>query len=119
MLIKLIIVFVALQHLAFFVLESYLWTHPIGLKVFRQSLDLANISKPLAINQGLYNSFIAAGLVWSLVTSNDQVREHFQIFFLICVILAGLVGGLTVNYRITLIQALPALFALALILKFS
>ncbi len=113
---KFLIGFVALQHIAFFVLESFLWTHPLGLKIFRQSLQAAEISKNLAANQGLYNGFLAAGLLWSLVSSHEIIRIQAAIFFLSCVVVAGVVGGMTVSERITFIQSLPALIALALII---
>lgn len=115
MIANILIIFVALQHFAFFVLEAFLWTHPIGLKVFRQSLEVAELSKNLAANQGLYNGFLAAGLVWSLLSSQEVIRHQAAIFFLSCVVVAGIVGGLTVSFRITLIQSLPALIALAVI----
>lgn len=116
MITEILIGFVALQHFAFFVLESFLWTHPMGLKVFRQSTEVAKISKNLAANQGLYNAFLAAGLVWSLVSSNEIIRHDTAVFFLSCVVIAGIVGGMTVSFRILLIQSAPALIALALML---
>ena len=115
MLVKILISFVALQHFAFLVLESFLWTHPIGLKVFRQTLEVATLSKNLAANQGLYNGFLALGLLWSLTSSNEVVRFQTSLFFLSCVVAAGIVGGFTVSYRITLIQSLPALITLVLV----
>jgi putative membrane protein len=115
MITKILIGFVALQHIAFFVLESFLWTHPVGLKVFRQTLEVAHLSKNLAANQGLYNAFLAAGLFWSLVSPHAIVRHQAAIFFLGCVVIAGIVGGMTVSLRITLIQSVPALIALALV----
>lgn len=116
MLAKILVSLVALQHLGFLVLESFLWTHPIGLKVFRQSLEVAVLSKNLAANQGLYNGFLALGLLWSLFSSHEIIRFQTALFFLSCVVVAGIVGGVTVSYRITLIQSLPALVALVLIL---
>ncbi len=116
MLVKIFTAFVALQHIAFFVLEAFLWTHPVGLKIFRQSLEVAQLSKNLAANQGLYNLFLAAGLLWSLLSTDENIRFQTSIFFLSCVIVAGIVGGLTVSFRITFIQSVPALIALALIL---
>lgn len=100
-----LIVVVALLHLYFMVLEMFLWTRPLGLKVFRQSLEKAEQSKVLAANQGLYNGFLAAGLIWSLVCT----RQDVALFFLACVVIAGVYGAATVNRKIFFIQALPAL----------
>jgi putative membrane protein len=96
--------FVAVQHVAFLVLEMFLWEHDIGRKVFRQSKENAAISAPLAKNQGLYNGFLAAGLVWGLVRGDVAAVQ----FFLGCVIVAGLFGGATVSPRIIAVQAVPA-----------
>ncbi|MBS1983363.1 MAG: DUF1304 domain-containing protein [Bdellovibrionales bacterium] len=102
----------ALEHAWFLVLEMFLWTKPIGLKVFRQSAEQARASAVLAANQGLYNGFLAAGLAWSLWAPADLARS-LQIFFLGCVSVAGVFGACTVSRRIFWIQALPALVALA------
>lgn len=102
--------FVALQHLGFMILEMVLWTHPIGLKVFKQSAEAAEQSKVLAANQGLYNGFLAAGLVWALL-SKDQARPRLR-FFLICVVVAGIFGGATASPMIAAVQGAPAALAL-------
>ena len=102
-----LVVLVALLHLYFLVLEMFLWTRPLGLKVFRQSLEKAEQSRVLAANQGLYNGFLAAGLLYGLATASRE----FLLFFLACVVVAGVYGAATVNRRIFFIQALPALFA--------
>jgi putative membrane protein len=105
---------VALLHLWFLVLEMFLWTKPLGLKTFRLTPEFAAASKSLAANQGLYNGFLAAGLAWGLflgVTGNP-----IKIFFLGCVIAAGVYGALTVNRKILWVQGLPATIALALVL---
>ena len=102
--------FVALQHLGFMILEMALWTHPIGLKVFKQSAEAAEQSKVLAANQGLYNGFLAAGLVWALC-SKDQALPRLR-FFLICVVIAGLFGGATASPMIAAVQGAPAALAL-------
>lgn len=102
---------VALQHVAFFVLESFLWTTPVGLKVFRQRLETAQLSAALAKNQGVYNAFLAAGLVVGLLSAGD-VRLVMLTFVLACVVVAGVVGGATVSWRITLVQSVPAAAAL-------
>jgi putative membrane protein len=104
---------VALLHVYFLVLEMFLWTTPTGRRVFRTTPEFANASKALAANQGLYNGFLAAGLVWGLAQGGDGF--HLKIFFLTCVIVAGLYGAWTVSRRILYVQALPALVALVLL----
>ncbi|GAA5078211.1 DUF1304 domain-containing protein [Lysobacter panacisoli] len=104
----LLIAVVALLHLGFLVLEMFLWTRPFGRKVFRLSPEKAEATKVLAANQGLYNGFLAAGLIWSLCSQRADVAS----FFLACVVVAGAYGAATVNRRIFFIQALPALVAL-------
>lgn len=107
-----LIVLVALLHLYFLVLEMFLWTRPMGLKVFRQSAEKAEQSKVLAANQGLYNGFLAAGLVYGVIAGSRE----FELFFLGCVIAAGLYGAATVNRRIFFVQSVPALLAMAAVL---
>ncbi len=107
-----LIVLVALLHLYFLVLEMFLWTKPLGLKVFAQSREKAEQSKVLAANQGLYNGFLAAGLLWALATAQQPVA----LFFLGCVVVAGVYGAMTVNRKIFFVQALPALAAIAALL---
>jgi putative membrane protein len=104
---------VALLHVYFLVLEMFLWTTPTGRRVFRTTPEFAQASKVLAANQGLYNGFLAAGLAWGLAAGADGF--HIQLFFLSCVIVAGLYGAWTVNRRILYVQALPALAALVLL----
>jgi putative membrane protein len=103
--------FVALLHVWFLVLEMFLWTKPIGRRTFGLTPEFAAASKTLAANQGLYNGFLAAGLVFGLASGDF----HVKIFFLACVVAAGLYGGWTVNRKIVLVQALPALIALVLL----
>lgn len=105
---------VALLHLAFLVLEMFLWDKPFGRRVFRLTPEFAAASKSLAANQGLYNGFLAAGLIWGL--SLGAAGQAIQVFFLGCVIVAGIFGAVTVNVRILWVQALPGLAALALVL---
>jgi putative membrane protein len=105
---------VALLHLGFLVLEMFLWDKPIGRRTFRLTPEFAAASKALAANQGLYNGFLAAGLVWGLTLG--AAGAPVKIFFLGCVIVAGAFGAATVNLRILWIQALPAAVALALLL---
>lgn len=99
---------VALFHLGFLALEMFFWDHPFGRKRFGMTPEYSKASASLAANQGLYNGFLAAGLVWGLITSNTPV----QIFFLICVVIAGVYGGLTTRRTILYIQALPGILAL-------
>ena len=109
---------IALLHFYFLILEMFLWTTPRGLKVFRQSLDQAKASATLAGNQGLYNGFLAAGLIWGLVHPEKGIGEQIQTFFLICVLVAGFYGAYTVGRKILFFQAIPAAVALA-ILQFT
>jgi len=102
---------VALEHVSFLVLEMFLWTKPIGQRTFRQSQEQAKASAALAANQGLYNGFLAAGLVWGLVAGSFPVKA----FFLACVVMAGVFGAATVSRRILVVQALPAAVALILL----
>ena len=106
---QLLTALVALLHAYFLVLEMFLWTKPLGLKVFAQSLEKAEQSKVLAANQGLYNGFLAAGLVYGLATGSRE----FCLFFLVCVAVAGVYGAATVSRKILFVQALPALLAIA------
>jgi putative membrane protein len=104
---------VALLHVYFLVIEMFLWTTPYGRRVFRLTPEFANASKALAANQGLYNGFLAAGLVWGLAEGGEGF--HVKIFFLTCVIVAGLYGAWTVSRKILYVQALPAIAALLLL----
>jgi len=108
------VVFVALLHVAFLVLEMFLWTRPIGQRVFGLPREVMAASAPLAANQGLYNGFLAAGLVWGL--SLGAGGFGIKVFFLACVIVAGIFGAATAKRSILWLQALPG--ALALILVF-
>jgi len=107
-----VIALVALLHLYFLVLEMFLWDKPAGLRAFGHDAETAAASKVLAANQGLYNGFLAAGLIWglSLGTAGTQI----QVFFLLCVLVAGVYGALTASRKILFVQALPALIALIL-----
>ena len=110
-----LVVLVALEHLYFLYLEMFLWTKPKGLKIFGNSAQKAEDSKVLAANQGLYNGFLSAGLFWGLAYPG-ATGMHIQMFFLACVIIAGIYGGMTVKPRIMYLQAGPALLALLAIL---
>src|SRR5581483_1335988 len=103
--------FVALQHVLFMVIEMFFWRRPLGLKMFKMTQEVADSSAPLAMNQGLYNGFLAAGLVWGLVEQSAPILT----FFCACVIVAGVFGGLTAKGSIVLVQGLPAAIALALV----
>jgi putative membrane protein len=109
--VNIITAIVAIFHVGFLVLEMFLWDKPAGRKVFRTTAEVASQSKTLAANQGLYNGFLAAGLIWGLF-AGDAVK----IFFLSCVIIAGIFGAYTVSKRVFFIQALPAMVGLVLLL---
>ncbi|MBL4790871.1 MAG: DUF1304 domain-containing protein [Kordiimonadaceae bacterium] len=104
--------FVALSHFGFMALEMFFWNHPTGQKIFNITPEFAAASEALAANQGLYNGFLAAGLVWGMLSKKTDVVK----FFLMCVIVAGFFGGYTVSLSIIKSQALPALIALALVI---
>jgi putative membrane protein len=104
---------VALLHVYFLVLEMFLWQTPYGMKVFGTTPEVAASSAVLAANQGLYNGFLAAGLLWGLGVYGVVAGRPILTFFLVCVVVAGLYGGATANARIVFVQALPAALALA------
>lgn len=102
---------VGILHVGFLILESFLWTTPTGKKIFHMTDQAAEATKVLAMNQGLYNGFLAAGLFWGAYTGDVKIST----FFLVCVIVAGIVGALTASKTIIFVQALPAVIALALL----
>ncbi len=104
--------FVALLHLWFLGLEMFLWTKPYGRRVFGLTEEKAQLTKSLAANQGLYNGFLAAGLFWGMASAPGGI--NLRLFFLGCVIVAGIFGALTVSRKILYVQALPAVVAVAL-----
>ena len=106
---------VAALHLYFLVLEMFLWATPYGQKTFKRSAAEQESTKALAANQGLYNGFLAAGLVWSLVGS-DVIAYPVRVFFLACVVVAGLYGAATASRTILFAQAIPGAAALAITL---
>ena len=108
MIAKALIALVALEHLWFLVLEMFLWQKPLGLATFRNTPEKAAATAVLAANQGLYNGFLAAGLVWSILARDAALAT----FFLGCVIVAGVFGAATVSRRVLVVQALPAAIAL-------
>jgi putative membrane protein len=111
---NIVIALIALLHFYFLVLEMFFWDKPAGLKAFGQTLEQARVSKVLAANQGLSNGFLVAGLVWGLLLGESGTS--IKVFFLSCVILAGIFGAATASRKILFIQALPAAIGLALIL---
>ena len=108
----LLVAIVMLSHLGFLVLEMFYWTDPIGQEIFGTTPEFAKQSAVLAANQGLYNGFLAAGLLWGLISGRRDVKA----FFLACVIVAGVFGGLTAKMSILYMQALPGLVALLAVL---
>src|SRR5258708_36555694 len=110
-----LVALVAVLHLYFLVLEMFLWTKPAGMKAFGLTPEKAADSAVLAANQGLYNGFLAAGLIWGLVHGNPGFGFQIKVFFLLCVIVAGVYGAVSVSRRILLVQAAPAAAALVLL----
>lgn len=112
---EVLVALVALEHLYILFLEMVLWTTPRGRAVFGTTAEQAEQSATLAKNQGLYNGFLAAGLVWGLIT-HETAAFQFKVFFLACVIVAAVFGGMTVSRRILLVQGSPAAVGLVLVL---
>lgn len=113
---KILVAIVALEHIYILILEMFLWTSPRALRVFGMSMEVAEASKPLAANQGLYNGFLAAGLLWSLLHPNQDIAKQLQLFFLVCVIVAAIAGGIIAKPSILLVQGAPAALALLSVL---
>lgn len=107
-----LVALVALEHIYILVLEMFLWTTPRGMKAFGLSREQAESTKVMAANQGLYNGFLAAGLIWALVHPDLAFAFQLKLFFLGCVVVAGLYGGATASRKIYVIQALPAALAM-------
>lgn len=99
---------VAIEHLLILVMEMFLWTS-LGAKLFKLEADFAQQTVVLAMNQGLYNGFLAAGLIWALLIKDDKWQNNVALFFLGCVAVAGIFGGLTAKWSIILTQGLPAI----------
>lgn len=110
---SIVIGIVALLHIGFMVLEMWLWDKPAGLRAFGTTLEMARATRAMAANQGLYNGFLVAGLLWGLWLGDSGFQV--KVFFLSCVIVAGVFGALTVSRKILFIQALPALIGLGLL----
>ena len=109
----LLVALVALSHVGFLILEMFYWNEPVGRDIFNTTPELAASTQVLAANQGLYNGFLAAGLLWGLFSG----RRDLKIFFLCCVIAAGVYGGLTAKMSILYVQGVPALAALLAVLS--
>jgi putative membrane protein len=109
------VLIVALSHIGILVLEMFFWNHPVGQRIFSMTAEVAASSAILAMNQGLYNGFLAAGLIWGLLKN----RLDIKVFFLSCVIVAGIFGGITAKTSILFTQGLPALIALVILLIHS
>lgn len=107
-----LVALVALEHVYILYLEMFLWTTPRGMRAFGTTPEVASASKTLAANQGLYNGFLAAGLVWGLLYPDPTVGRQIALFFLACVFVAAVYGGLTAKRSILLVQGLPAALAL-------
>jgi putative membrane protein len=107
-----LVALVAAEHVGILVLEMFFWDHEVGRRVFQMTPEVSKASAVLAANQGLYNGFLAAGLIWGLWSG----RKDLKLFFLGCVVVAGVFGGLTAKASILLTQALPAAIALGLVL---
>ncbi len=99
---------IAIEHFAILVLEMFFWDHPVGRRIFEMTPEVSAASATLAANQGLYNGFLAAGLIWGLIAG----RSDIKLFFLACIVVAGIFGGLTAKTSIIFTQALPAMIAL-------
>jgi putative membrane protein len=112
-LLNLLLALIVLLHLGFLVLEIFLWNTTMGRKIFHLTVEDAQTTRKLAMNQGLYNGFLAAGCLWALVSGSFAV----QLFFISCVFIAGMFGTLTVSRRIFWIQGLPAMLALIILVR--
>lgn len=106
---------IAIFHIGFLYLEMFLWSTPKGMKIFKLDPEFAQQSAALASNQGLYNGFLAAGLIWSLLTPHSLLSFQLKIFFLSCVLVAGVYGWMTVSKTILYLQAIPAATVLILV----
>ena len=111
-----LILFVALQHFGFLYLEMFLWSKKAGRKIFGHSKEEGEKTKVLAANQGLYNGFLSVGLIWGVIHPNAEFGTQISLFFLGCIVVAGIHGAITAKISILYIQALPAFITAALIL---
>ena len=106
---------VAVLHACFLVLEMFLWDKPTGCRAFGMTREMAAATNTLAANQGLYNGFLCVGLLWGLYLGTGPAATQFKVFFLLCVVVAGICEAATVHQKILFVQALPAVIALALL----
>lgn len=113
---NILLALVAVLHVYFLILEMFLWTKPLGMKTFRMNETKAKETAALAANQGLYNSFLAAGLFWAILHPVPEVAKQLAFFFCLCVIVAAAYGAYSVSRRILMVQGVPALIALVLTL---
>jgi len=114
-----LVTLVAIEHLYILVLEMFLWQRPRTLKIFGVPKENGELLKVMAANQGLYNGFLASGLFWGLLHSNELFGQQIQTFFLLCVIVAAIYGGFTVKKSIWIVQGLPAFLAIAAVMLFN
>ena len=114
---KILVAFVAIEHIYFLVLEMFLWTKPLGLKTFGLTPEFAEQSASLAANQGLYNGFLATGLIWGLFSK--QQGYSLKVFFLSCVIIAAVLGAVTAKFTILYVQGFPAILALIIVIFYN
>ena len=112
---NILVFLVAISHVGILILQMFFWNHPVGQKIFSMTPEVAESSSVLAMNQGLYNGFLAAGLFWGLFAN----RVEIKLFFLSCVIVAGIFGGITAKTSILFTQGLPALLAFVVVLAAS
>ena len=110
-----LVLLIALEHLAFLYLEMFLWSKKPGRKIFAHSKEEAEKTKVLAANQGLYNGFLSAGLIWGVIHPNQEFGFQIVLFFLACIIVAGIYGGVTAKKSILYIQAFPAIITAGLL----
>ncbi|WP_058303076.1 DUF1304 domain-containing protein [Gorillibacterium timonense] len=116
---NLLVAIVAIEHVYILILEMFLWTSARGQRVFGTTPQFAQETRALGANQGLYNGFLAAGLIWGLVHGNAAFGHQIQLFFLICVSIAAIYGGFTAKKSILLMQGLPAFLALLAVLAIA
>ncbi|CAH1202494.1 hypothetical protein PAECIP111893_01809 [Paenibacillus plantiphilus] len=114
-----LVAIVALEHVYILVLEMFMWTKPRAMRIFGTTKQFAEETKSLAANQGLYNGFLAAGLLWGLMYPDPVIGRQIQLFFLSCVLIAAVYGGLSAKRSILFTQGLPALIAFLFVLVYS
>ncbi|MDP4095796.1 DUF1304 domain-containing protein [Paenibacillus sp. P96] len=113
---SILVAIVAIEHIYILILEMFMWTQPRAMRIFGTSRQFAQDTKALAANQGLYNGFLAAGLIWGLVHPNGGFGMQIQIFFLVCVLVAAIYGSVTAKRSILITQGLPACIAFVFVL---